>query len=363
MFWANGGEGERETCRLKGNRKDAKVRGRPAGRGGGLEVWRLGGFDRKDARVRGRLAGRGGGLEVWRLGGLGDLTAKTQGCAGGLRAEGEAWKFGGLEAWGDLTAKTPGCAGGLRAEGEAWKFGGLEAWGDLTAKTQGCAGGLRAPPVALRASPADRSLRAAQVSPSHPPPCPPSCASWSSPRRPSSPARATPAPPFVSILIVPSLPVVLRAPPCPPLCASWSPSPGSPVGGSRPPICLNPRHPRFPLRRPSGPARATPAPPFVFFVPVVIAPPRRASCPLVLPFVPLVISPPGSPVGGSRPLICPNPRNLRFPLAVHPVLHGPAPLTAEGRGHKKSPDRGVGAFRAGAGLTCRRGRWRRRSRP
>ena len=56
------------------------------------------------------------------------------------------------------TAKTQGGAGGLRAEGEAWKFGGLEAWGDLTAKTQWGAGGLRAPPVALRASPADRSL-------------------------------------------------------------------------------------------------------------------------------------------------------------------------------------------------------------
>ena len=152
-----------------------------------------------------------GGLEAW-----GDLTAKTPGGAGGLQAEGEAWKFGGLEAWGDLTAKTPGGAGGLRAEGEAWKFGGLEAWGDLTAKTPGGAGGLRAPPVALRASPADRSL----------PPSPPALSVVSvvffvivlprrascsfvppfvrfviSSRRPSSPAPATPPPPILYLAV------------------------------------------------------------------------------------------------------------------------------------------------------------------
>ena len=96
------------------------------------------------------------------------------------------------------TAKTQGGAGGLRAEGEAWKFGGLEAWGDLTAKTQWGAGGLRAPPVALRASPADRSL--------------------------------PPSPPF-----------------CVPPCVLGGLLPGSPVGGSRPPIRPNPRNLRFPL--------------------------------------------------------------------------------------------------------------------
>ena len=134
--------------------------------------------------------------------------------------------------------------------------------------------------------------------------------------------------------------------------------------GLRRSLCgLRPLTAPYRPRLPRCPSESLP-PCFAPFVFVVIVPSL-----LVVLRVPLcspscaLWPPPGSPVGGSRPLICPNPRNLRFPLAVHPVLHGPAPLTAEGRGHKKSPDRGVGAFRAGARLTCRRGRWRQRSRP
>ena len=85
------------------------------------------------------------------------------------------------------------------------------------------------------------------------------------------------------------------------LCARCVPCDCPPSSFMRPRVPL--REPLwFPPRRPSGPARAPPAPPFVLVVSVVIAHPRRASCPPVSPFVRSVISP-----------------------VVHPVPRGPRP--------------------------------------
>ena len=135
---------------------------------------------------------RKGAREVWKFGGL------------------EVWRFGGLEAWGDLTAKTPGCAGGLRAEGEAWKFGGLEAWGEPQRREvarEAC--GLRRSLCGLR--PLTAPYRPRLPIPLRVPLCLPSCPWWSPPRRPSSPARAMPALPFVSVVFfVIVSPAVLR---------------------------------------------------------------------------------------------------------------------------------------------------------
>ena len=67
-----------------------------------------------------------------------------------------------------------------------------------------------------------------------------------------------------------------------PLCARCVPCDCPPSSFVRPRVPL--REPLWsPPRRPSGPARATPAPSFVSFVPVVIAHSRRVSCPPVPP--------------------------------------------------------------------------------
>ena len=120
-----------------------------------------------------------------------------------------------------------------------------------TAKTRGCAGGLRAPPVALRASPADRSLPPSPLSP----PCfmafPGSPVGGSRPQIRFNPRNLrfplavhpvlrgpAPAPLCVRCARCDCVPVVLRAPPCPPSCPLWS-FPLAVLRGPRPrPLCV-----------------------------------------------------------------------------------------------------------------------------
>ena len=213
-----------------------------------MEVWRLGGlggFDRKDARGRGRFAGgfdredAKGAREVC---GLTPVALRASPADRSLPPAPPALPKGiGLqEASAAKTARLSGRSTSAqppslrgpaadppqvsRQVSEGWRlmqgvsaanlprssFGSFTSFESFTSfpsprrafrrgppgpdgrrgetsKTQGCAGGLRAPPVALRASPADRSL--------------------------------PPSPPALSVVSPPS---ILRAPPCPPSCPLWS---------------------------------------------------------------------------------------------------------------------------------------------